>query len=89
MTSGARRSQGAALAGLARGFRTAESLAVAPAPEPGLCQSCVHARNVRSARGSLFWLCAVHERDPRFAKYPPLPVRQCDGYAQGRNQEPR
>jgi len=37
---------------------------------------------VRSARGSGFWLCGLHDRDPRFAKYPPLPVRACAGYAQ-------
>lgn len=49
--------------------------------EVGLCASCEHARRLRSARGSVFWLCGLHERDPRFAKYPPLPVRACAGYA--------
>jgi hypothetical protein len=36
---------------------------------------------VRSARGSSFWLCGLHERDPRFPKYPPLPVHICTGHA--------
>jgi hypothetical protein len=36
---------------------------------------------VRSARGSSFWLCGLHDRDPRFPKYPPLPVRTCAGHA--------
>jgi hypothetical protein len=54
---------------------------VATGPEVGLCESCEHARRVRSARGSAFWRCALHDRDPRFAKYPPLPVRACAGHA--------
>jgi hypothetical protein len=59
-----------------------QSPGVGAAPEVGLCQSCEHARCVRSARGSAFWLCAQHDRDPRFAKYPRLPVRACTGYTQ-------
>ena len=47
---------------------------------PGLCDDCVHARRVGSARGSTFTLCLLYERDPRFAKYPRLPVVQCSGY---------
>jgi hypothetical protein len=46
-----------------------------------LCESCEHARRLRSARGSSFWLCGLHERDPRFPKYPPLPVQSCAGHA--------
>jgi hypothetical protein len=53
---------------------------MAEAPDPGLCRSCVHARAVRSARGSVFWLCGLSERDARFAKYPRLPVYACAGY---------
>jgi len=40
----------------------------------------VHARVVTSARGSEFWLCGLHERDPRFPKYPRLPVIRCAGF---------
>jgi hypothetical protein len=46
----------------------------------GLCETCLHARRVESARGSVFWLCRKSEEDPRFPKYPPLPVRQCPGF---------
>lgn len=31
-------------------------------------------------RGSLFFRCALAERDPRFARYPQLPVHACLGY---------
>jgi hypothetical protein len=46
----------------------------------GLCGACVYARCVTSARGSVFWLCARSATDPRFAKYPALPMRACAGY---------
>ena len=44
---------------------------------PGLCARCVAARRVDSARGSTFWRCAEHDRDPSWPKYPPLPVVRC------------
>jgi hypothetical protein len=28
----------------------------------------------------VFRLCLLHERDPRFAKYPRVPVLSCPGY---------
>jgi hypothetical protein len=46
----------------------------------GLCAACRHARVVQSARGSTFYLCRLAEVDPRFAKYPRLPVLRCAGY---------
>jgi hypothetical protein len=50
-------------------------------PDPiGLCAICRHARVVQSARGSTFYLCRLAESDPRFAKYPRLPVLRCVGY---------
>jgi len=49
---------------------------------PGLCESCRHARIIRSARDSLFLRCGLADTDPRFAKYPRLPVLRCDGYAE-------
>ena len=49
-------------------------------PLAGLCAACAHARTVTSARGSTFWRCALYERDPRFAKYPRLPVLACGGF---------
>jgi hypothetical protein len=47
----------------------------------GLCASCIHAREVVSARGSRFVRCGLSDVNPRFPKYPPLPVVACDGHA--------
>jgi hypothetical protein len=46
----------------------------------GLCAVCRHARRIDSARGSRFWLCSRSTDDPRFAKYPRLPVLRCPGF---------
>ena len=46
----------------------------------GLCEGCRWAREVVSGRGSVFLLCGRHQSDPRFAKYPPLPVLACVGF---------
>jgi len=46
----------------------------------GLCANCAHARPVESAKGSQFLLCQLSQSDPRFPKYPPLPVLRCSGY---------
>jgi hypothetical protein len=46
----------------------------------GLCATCAHARSIQSAKGSEFWLCEKSKTDPRFKKYPPLPVRACLGF---------
>jgi len=54
--------------------------AAARAAAVGLCFVCVHAKCVRSARGSEFWLCQRHEVDARFSKYPRLPVIWCSGH---------
>lgn len=52
-----------------------------PGPDPrvGLCGSCRHARPVATPR-STFWLCERSRTDPRFEKYPRLPVLECPGY---------
>ena len=49
----------------------------------GLCTSCVHAKVITSSRGSVFYLCQLSFTDPRFAKYPALPVLACSGYQAG------
>jgi len=49
-------------------------------PRVGLCSACQHARIVESGRGSRFWLCELAKSDPRFRRYPPLPVLRCDGF---------
>jgi hypothetical protein len=46
----------------------------------GLCASCRHARTIVSAKGSEFWLCERAAKDPRYRKYPPLPVLRCPGH---------
>ena len=52
------------------------------APDPGLCASCVYGRTISGAR-SAFWLCELSRTDPRFPRYPRLPVLRCDGYRPG------
>ena len=49
----------------------------------GLCAQCAHARVQQSAKGSAFWRCGLADDDARFARYPPLPVVRCAGYAPG------
>lgn len=46
----------------------------------GLCATCTHARIVTSGKGSRFYLCELSATDPRFRKYPPLPVIRCEGF---------
>lgn len=55
--------------------RLLEKLAV----PPGLCATCEHLRLLASRR-SVFVRCGLAAADPRFPKYPPLPVRACLGY---------
>lgn len=50
-------------------------------PPPGLCGRCRHARQTGNRRGSVFLLCGLAAHDPRFRKYPPLPVLSCPGFA--------
>ena len=40
----------------------------------GLCALCAHQKLVRTGRGSVFSMCLRARTDPRFAKYPQLPV---------------
>jgi hypothetical protein len=47
----------------------------------GLCADCVHARKIKSDRGSGFYLCELSRSDASFPKYPRLPVVECRGYA--------
>jgi hypothetical protein len=58
------------------------TLATVVSPGPalvGLCADCRHSRVVKSER-STFYLCERALTDPRFRKYPPLPVLACPGY---------
>ena len=53
----------------------------------GLCSSCEFMKLIESERGSKFVMCLKSKEDPGFRKYPPLPVLQCSGY-QERREEP-
>jgi hypothetical protein len=50
-------------------------------PSAGLCESCANVKVIETRKGSRFYLCQLSEVDPRFPKYPRLPVLQCIGYA--------
>lgn len=52
-------------------------------PPTGLCDSCAHRKAVGNRRGSRFTLCLRSQADPRFPRYPPLPVLRCAGYEKG------
>ena len=54
------------------------------ANNPGLCGDCVHARVIQSDRASVFYQCQLSFADPRFEKYPRLPVLSCEGYEKRR-----
>jgi len=53
-----------------------------PAPDPGLCATCVHAAIIRGAHSS-FWMCRLSVTDPSFDRYPRIPVLRCRGYRRG------
>jgi hypothetical protein len=55
-------------------------------PPPGLCGVCAHARVIVSGKGSRFYMCRLSAIDPRFRKYPPLPVLECVGWERGEPQ---
>jgi hypothetical protein len=47
--------------------------------DSGLCGTCRHCRLVETER-SMFFLCERSFTDPRYRKYPVLPVVACPGY---------
>ena len=46
----------------------------------GACADCAWARRVVAKSDSVFLLCARSESDPKFDKYPRLPVVACPGH---------
>ena len=57
------------------------SMPVRPySPPAGLCESCANVKIVETRKGSRFYLCTLSEVDPRFPKYPGIPVLRCAGY---------
>jgi hypothetical protein len=51
-----------------------------PALGVGLCGECENVRIIENRRGSRFYLCRLSDVDPRFPKYPRLPVLRCAGF---------
>ena len=47
----------------------------------GLCLACRHMQRVTSSRDALFYLCRLSTTDPRYPRYPVLPVTKCEGFA--------
>jgi len=45
----------------------------------GLCATCVH-REIKASARSVFLRCQLADVDPRFLRYPPLPVWACPGW---------
>ena len=50
-------------------------------PAAGLCDSCRHQKLIRTGRGSEFSMCLRSKDDPRYDKYPRVPVAACAGYS--------
>ena len=50
----------------------------------GLCVACSHVHVITSTRGSRFYLCRLSVSDPRFPKYPPIPVLAWSGFVPAR-----
>ena len=50
----------------------------------GLCLTCRWARTITNRRGSMFFRCGRADTDPRFARYPALPMLECIGYEEAR-----
>ena len=46
----------------------------------GLCASCRHVKRLSTKGGAVVYLCMLSASDPRFSKYPRLPVTACMGY---------
>ncbi len=56
-------------------------------PAPGLCAACRHVELLESAR-SVFVRCGLARADPRFPRYPSLPVLDCPGYSRSDDPDP-
>ena len=46
----------------------------------GLCETCRHSTAIQNDRGSRFYMCERSRTDPRFPRYPRLPIVACVGY---------
>lgn len=55
--------------------------------DPGLCGACRHERVVETRSGSRFHMCLRSRVDPKYARYPHLPVLRCPGFEPRRSTE--
>lgn len=55
--------------------------------EAGLCGHCQWAQRIESAKGSEFIRCSRSDDDPRFRKYPALPMLSCPGFVTNRGAD--
>jgi hypothetical protein len=46
----------------------------------GLCLTCQFSRVIVNDRGTRFYFCERSKTDPRFPRYPALPIVTCAGY---------
>ena len=51
-----------------------------------LCTTCRFVREIRTPR-SCFLLCRLSDGNPDYPKYPPQPVRRCQGYEPANRDE--
>ncbi|MED6334969.1 MAG: hypothetical protein VYE81_06170 [Planctomycetota bacterium] len=51
-----------------------------PSAPGSLCETCVHRREVFTAKNTRFLRCLLFPSDARFPKYPPQPVIRCGGW---------
>lgn len=54
-----------------------------PRQPAGLCDACRHQKLIGNTRGSTFSMCLLARVDPRFPKYPRIPVAACPGFEPG------
>ncbi len=60
-----------------------------PASGIGLCANCEFMRRIESDRGSVFYQCQLSATNPKFPKYPRLPVLQCTGFQPAHSNLPK
>jgi len=65
---------------LRKNVKISNMTGIDPTARAGLCADCQFMRRMASDRGSVFIFCGRSKTDPRFPKYPRLPVLQCPGY---------
>ena len=57
-----------------------ENMGVTVTDKSSLCFSCHYGNHIISGKGSSFLQCQKHFENPRYHKYPVLPMVACSGY---------